>query len=260
VSSCPTFFSLTGPSSAYALGDAQALVNKHYKNVGILDEQIDFTEGEAATVAKYLTSHGVKVETATFPPTAVSVTPEMQRLKSAGAQAVFEAAVAAPAYHVFAARPALGWNVPLVLDIASSSGADVSTELPAAQLNNASETVWYCENTANTSAIPALALVTKWASQAGSPLAKSDTCALVGIGWGAIAMLHDAAAKANSVEPAGLASATEGLNETSKSSLFLSSHAYCWSKTNHENQCDTPIDYQVVPIGKIANLQIAALK
>lgn len=260
VSSCPTFFALTGTSAAYSAGDAQYLVSKHYKNVGLLEEQIDFTEGEAGAVQKYLTSHGVKVETATFPPTAVSVTPEMNKLKGGGAQAVFEAAVSAPAYYIFGARPALSWNVPLVLDIASSSGADVSREVPAAELKNSSETVWYCENPANTSSIPAYALVGKWTSHAGSPLLSSDTCALVGIGWGAIVLLHDAATKAHSLSTAALVSATESLNETAKSSPFLSSQAYCWSSSDHDNNCDTASDYQVVPVGRIANLRIEPIK
>jgi branched-chain amino acid transport system substrate-binding protein len=260
VASCPTFFALTGTSAAYSAGDAQYLVSKHYKNVGLLEEQIDFTEGEAGAVQKYLTSHGVKVETATFPPTAVSVTPEMNKLKSGGAQAVFEAAVSAPAYYIFSARPALSWNVPLVLDIASSSGADVSREVPAGELKNSSETVWYCENPANTNAIPALALVGKWTSRAGSPLAGSDTCALVGIGWGAMVLLHDAATKAHSLSSAALVNATESLHETAKSSPFLSSQAYCWSSSDHDNLCDTASDYQVVPVGRIAGLRIEPIK
>jgi ABC-type branched-subunit amino acid transport system substrate-binding protein len=260
VASCPTFFALTGTSAAYSAGDAQYLVSKHFKNVGLLEEQIDFTEGEAGAVQKYLTSHGVKVETATFPPTAVSVTPEMNNLKSGGAQAVFEAAVSAPAYHIFSARPALSWNVPLVLDIASSSGADVSKEVPAGQLKNSSETVWYCENPANTSAIPAFGLVGKWTSQAGSPLLGSDTCALVGIGWGAMVLLHDAAANAHSLSTAALVNATESLHETAKSSPFLSSQSYCWSSSSHDNLCDTASDYQVVPVGRIANLRIEPIK
>jgi ABC-type branched-subunit amino acid transport system substrate-binding protein len=259
-STCPTFFALTGTSSSYALGDAQYLVSKHFTNVGLLEDQIDFTEGESAAVQKYLTSHGVKVETATFPATAVSVTPEMQKLKSDGAQAVFEAAVSTPSFYIFGARPALGWNVPVVLDIASSSGADVSTEVPAGEVKNSSETVWYCENPANTNAIPAFALVSKWASQAGSPLASTDTCALVGIGWGAMVLLHDAAVKAHSLSTAALVNATESLNETAKSSLFLSSHAYCWSPSDHDNLCDTPVDYQVVPVGRIGSLKIQPLK
>ena len=84
----------------------------------MLEGQIDFAETEAPEFIKAIAKYGISHVTASFPSTAVDLTPQMQELKADGAQAVFmePAGGRGPT-----ARSTLKWNVPVIFDIAASS-------------------------------------------------------------------------------------------------------------------------------------------
>ena len=79
-------------------------------HVGIIAEDVTYDQAELGYMQKDLAKLGIKFTTVTFPATAVSVTPEMAQLKSAGVQAVFAEALGESAAYVLNARPALGWR------------------------------------------------------------------------------------------------------------------------------------------------------
>ena len=131
-SNCPTQFSLTGAANLSTVAPVGFFSSKKYTNVGLLSAQLDFTQNEATDIQPLLTKAGIKYETATFPISAVSVTSEMSQLKSGGAQAVYAAAFGAPIGYILQARAQLGWNVPVVFDVAGAS-FDIPSLAPASR-------------------------------------------------------------------------------------------------------------------------------
>jgi hypothetical protein len=79
---------------------------------------------------------------ASFPEDAVDVTPEMQELKNAGAQAVYLEGLGAPAGYALKAHANLAWNAPIVFDIAAGS-LDITKLAPMSDDTNAYEDVYY---------------------------------------------------------------------------------------------------------------------
>ena len=254
VSVCPTEFSLVGSAALPEVEAAQWMKSKGYTNVGVLEEQIDFTESETPSITSSLKSEGITAETAGFPATAVSVTAEMSQLKSAGAQAVFAEALGPAAGYALQARAQLGWNAPVLFDIAGSS-LDISKLAPASELANGYETAPYCADPSQN--IPALNLL---ATNSPSPLDGSIPCNLSGNGWDAMVLFHDAAAQAKSLRVSALVSATESLSAASQSdpNLIVYPHI-AYTTTNHENRLNTPSDFKTLPIGTISGTQIKPL-
>ena len=254
-SACPTTFPQTGSNSIAEAADAQALKAKGYTNVGIIEEQLDFDESELPYIRADLAKLGIKTETASFPSSAVSVTPEMSALQSQGAQAVFSLALGSAAGYVLNGRAALGWNVPVTLDI-TGSALNLTQLVPVTELKGVDETVQYCMDSAKT--IPSLDLLTKYSPQ---PLNGSVGCSIAGDGWGGMVLLHDAAEKAGSLSSAALATAAESLTEAEGGPgfNFVSYQKYCWTKTDHENVCNSPGDFVVLPAGRLTGLRLYPL-
>ena len=82
---------------------------------------------------------------ATFPSTQVSLTPEVAKLKSAGADVMFVAALGAPAGYAADGRAQLNWNVPIVYDLASSS-ADLTKLIKPSELHDMTEEIFRSNN------------------------------------------------------------------------------------------------------------------
>lgn len=252
-SACPTQFSINGPSPLQTTAPSQWFAQQKLTNVGVIDAQLDFTENEATTIGPQLAKEGIKSETASFPLSAVSVTSEMQQLKSAGAQAVFAAAFGAPVGYILGARSQLGWNVPVVFDVAGAS-FNIPGLAPASQLSNVYETAFRCMNPANN--MPALALISKYAPTKEDP---TVPCNQVAGGWDATMVFAGAAKAAKSLSPSALVTATEGLKLSASTTPLADYGGYCYTSTDHENACQSASDWNVVPVGKIVNTRLAPL-
>ena len=246
-SNCPTEFTLTGSSQIPEEAQAAWFKSHGYKNVGILDEGIAFTQTEATDLAADLAKDGIKTETESFPTSAVSVTPEMSALKSGGAQAVYAAMFGPPEGYILNARPELGWQVPVLFESAGSS-LDISTLAPASEMTDAYETPFYCETVSHS--VPGLALIPKYGN-----VNESLPCSSWGQGWDGVLLLRAAATKAGSLEASALTTATQSLNVTTSDNMVFQT-AYCYKSTDHENVCSTPVDYQVEPVGAISTGQL----
>jgi branched-chain amino acid transport system substrate-binding protein len=246
-SKCPTEFALSGNSSLFPVGAAQYLKGKGYTNVGLISTQLDFTQAEVSAMSADLAKEGIKSESVSFPLSAVSVTPEMSRLKSAGVQAVYAAAFGASSGYVLNARSSLGWNVPVVFDVGGSS-FDLTKLASAAQLTGVFEAPFFCMNPANK--IPGWTLLNKYAP---TPPVGATPCNQVGIGWDAMVSFANAAAKAGSLGSPALVSGMESLNETAAQSDMVTYQKYCWSSADHENLCNQASDWAITPVGPIVN-------
>jgi len=253
-SSCPTQFSLTGAASLSTVAPVGFFSSKKYTNVGVLSAQLDFTQNEATDIAPLLTKAGIKYETASFPVSAVSVTSEMSQLKSGGAQAVYAAAFGAAIGYILQARAQLGWNVPVVFDVAGAS-FDIPSLAPASQMANVYETAFKCMDPS--SDLSAIGLIKKYAPSAQDP---TVPCNQVASGWDSMMIFSAAAKSAGSLSPTALAKATEGINLANSTATPLADYGkYCYSATNHENACQSGSDFVVVPVGKIENSVLSPL-
>lgn len=249
-SACPNLFTQAGTSSAAEVTDAAALKKAGYTKIGIIADQATYDQSELSYMEPDLQRDGISYDTVTFPPSAVSLTPEMSKLKSDGVQAVFALALGPSAGYVLSARSALGWSVPVQFDVTGSS-TDVASLVPASDLNNVTETIQYCEDIHHSN--PAFNLLLKNTPQ---PLAGNIICPIAGDGWGGIVLLAKAAEKANSLSPSALSKAAETLKITGDE---VSNPTKCWSSANHEDICQGPSYYEVVPVGKLTQTRLYPL-
>ena len=249
-SACPNLFTQSGPSSAAEVTDAAALKKAGYTKIGIIADQATYDQSELSYMQPDLQSDGITDDTVTFPPSAVSLTPEMSKLKSDGVQAVFALALGPSAGYVLTARSALGWSIPVQFDVTGSS-TDITTLVPQSDLSNVTETIQYCEDVQHTN--PAFNLLLK---DTPHPLAGNIICPIAGDGWGGMVLLAKAAQKANSLSPSALDKAADTLKITDNE---VSNPTKCWSSTDHEDICEGPSYYEVVPVGKLMQTRLYPL-
>ena len=249
-SACPNLFTQSPPINVAEVADAAALKKAGYSKIGIIADQATYDQSELSYMTPALAKEGIKYTTVSFPASAVSLTPEMSQLKSDGVQAVFALALGPSAGYVLQARAALGWSVPVQFDVTGSS-TDIASLVPSSDLSNVTETIQYCEDTKHDN--PAFAAMVKYTPQ---PLAGNIICSIAGDGWGGTVLLAEAAAKAKSLSPNALGSAAQTLtianNEVSYSTK-------CWTPADHEDSCEGPAYYEIVPAGQLKKTQLYPL-
>jgi len=249
-SACPTLFTQAGPIAAGETADTAALKKAGYTNVGVIAEQGTYDQSELQYMLPDLKAAGIKYTEVTFPPTAVSLTPELSQLKSAGVQAVFAMTLGPAGGYVLSGRAALGWNVPVQFDVAGST-VDLASLVPKSQTTNVNETIQYCEDLKHT--IPAFNEMNK---DAPAQPAGNLSCPLAGDGWGGIVLLANAAKAAGSLNANALIKAAEGLKISSNE---VSSPEKCWTSSNHEDVCQGPSYYEIVPLGSLKQQRLYPL-
>jgi branched-chain amino acid transport system substrate-binding protein len=249
-SACPNLFMQSPPINVAEVADAAALRKDGYTKVGIIADQATYDQSELSYMTPDLAKDGIKYDTVSFPSSAVSLTPEMSQLKSDGVQAVFALALGPAAGYVLQARAALGWSVPVEFDVTGSS-TDIASLVPASDLTDVTETIQYCEDTQHPN--PAFAAMVKYTPH---PLAGNIICSIAGDGWGGTVLLADAAAKAKSLSANALGSAAQTLTITSNEVSYTTK---CWTPADHEDSCEGPAYYEIVPAGQLKNTQLYPL-
>jgi branched-chain amino acid transport system substrate-binding protein len=249
-SACPNLFMQSPPISVAEVSDAAALKKAGYTKVGIIADQATYDQSELSYMTPDLTKDGLKYTTVSFPSSAVSLTPEMSQLKSDGVQAVFALALGPAAGYVLQARAALGWSVPVEFDVTGSS-TDIASLVPTSDLGGVTETIQYCEDIHHNN--PAFSAMEKYTPQ---PLAGNIICSIAGDGWGGVVLLADAAAKAKSFSPNALGSAAQSLTITNNE---VSYPTKCWTSGDHEDTCEGPSYFEIVPAGRLKNTQLYPL-
>jgi len=247
VSTCPTEFALTGSNSVIEVAEANWFKSHGYTNVGMIVEQIAFTQTEANYLKQDLAQDGIKSEIVGFPTSATSLTPEMSELKSDGAQTVYAAAFGPPQGYILNARPELSWQAPVMFEAAGSS-LDIPALAPASEMKDAYETPFYCDNPSVS--VPGIGMLMQYANDATYPVNGSLPCSLWGQGWDTMIALNAAAQKAGSLDTAALVKAMQETKVTTANGLIRDA-ADCWTSTDHENVCETPSDYAVQPVGSL---------
>jgi branched-chain amino acid transport system substrate-binding protein len=234
---------------------AQFMQKKGIKKVGILAGEYAYAEAEIPIIEAALNKLGIKHTVVKASLTATSLTPEVDQLKSSGAEAMYVALVGASGGYAFAARAQLGWNVPIVGE-GSTSGTDLTKTVPAAQLKNAYITL-YPDTPTNTN-VPGVAVMK---TTMGLPALEKFGVPIdvLGDGWDTVIICKDAATKANSIDPTKMSEALESAGEFSDP-LMTEYKSVKYSKEDHENFAPKPSDYPILPVGPFKAGQVAPPK
>jgi branched-chain amino acid transport system substrate-binding protein len=255
VSNCPTEFVVKGNPGDPEHAAADFFKSKGLKKVGILEESIAFTQGETPGIIAALKADGITPTVVTFPATATDVTPEMQSLKSQGVQGVYAEALGPPAGYALAARAKLSWNTaPVVFDVAASS-LDLTKLAPAAEVKNAYLNVYNCQNGAAPLSAGMTAMLANIPSQYNAT-ASGQACDITGNGWDGMLEFADAAKQAGSTSGPALVKAMLNLTPANQSDpLYITSKKKCYSTSNHDDACEVPGDFTVIPVGPVSKEQ-----
>jgi len=254
VSNCPTEFVVKGNPADPAHAAANFFKSKGLKKVGVLEESIAFTEGETPGIVAALKADGITPSVVTFPATATDVTPEMSALKGDGVQGVFAEALGPPAGYTLAARASLGWSIPVVFDVAASS-LDITKLAPASEVKNAYLNVYDCQNGAAPLSAGMKAMLANIPSQYTAE-ASGQACDITGNGWDGMMEFANAAKQAPSLTTSALVNAMLNLSPASQSDpLYITSAKKCYSTSDHEDACEVPGDFTVIPVGPVSGEQ-----
>lgn len=249
---CPNEFTLTPSVQVEQVPVASWLKARGIKKVGLLDQQIDFTEQEVPVFKKAAAADGISTTVATFPATAVDLTPEMDALKSAGAQAVYVLALGPPVGYSLKARSGLGWNVPILFDPAAAATGPASL-VSAALYKNSWEDIPFVENPATTA--PAIQDMIQYSKPylGGVTVAPLTSAA---DGWDILVDLNDA------VKAAGGSLSTKALDAgilhiPTTDPLRLFSRELGFTAADHDNTLSQADDYGLVPVAPMVDGRIA---
>jgi branched-chain amino acid transport system substrate-binding protein len=251
---CPNEFTLASSSIYPQTPPAQWFKEHGIKHVGIAEEQIDFSQSETPTFEAALKKAGISYSVASFPATALNLTPQLSQLKSDGADGVFVEALEAPAGYALAARAKLAWNTPMIFDIAASSLA-LTKLAPLSEVKNQAYVDVFGEMDPTDSAPGVQNLITygkKFGFTGDLPL---DT---LGSGWDGVVLLAEAIkAAGGKTDTASLDAAVMKMSPTDPNRTF--SHKLCFSASDHENVCGAADDFHIIPAGPIINGQVHSL-
>jgi branched-chain amino acid transport system substrate-binding protein len=237
----PLYFS-TNTHNTASLTQIVDYVKAHgYTRVGIISS--DDTIGDQITtgMAAATKGTGLTVSTVLFPPTALNVTPEVEKLKADNPQVVIMDAVGPLTLLVLNARQSIGWSIPFIGGV-NSGGADFS-QVSSAALKNVFVTVYaiqqYVAPAQRTVAFNSFYSAVK----SEGPLVYSTF--YYAVDYDPLQVVSVAAAQAKSLDPQKIAAALQDLKQpASPPWVLFKDEGY--STTTHLNTSTTG-DYAIVP-------------
>ena len=237
----PLYFS-TNTHNTASLTKIVSYIKAHgYTRVGIISS--DDTIGDQITAGMATVTKGtsLKVNTVLFPPTALDVTPEVEKLKAFNPQVVVMDAVGPLTLLILNARQNIGWTIPFIGGV-NSGGADFS-QISSAALKNVFVTVYaiqqYVAPTQRTAAFNNFYSAVK----SGGPLVYSTF--YYAVDYDPLQVVSVAAQQANSLDPHKIAAALQDLTQPANPPWVLFKHEG-YSTTTHLNT-STTADYAIVP-------------
>lgn len=244
--------STTGPVTAVG----QWFKKHGVTNVGILQEELDYTQGETPYAIKAFNKLGISHTVVTFPATAVDLTSELSQLKSDGVTGIFFEGLGPAAGYVLKGRAQVGWNVPLLGDLAASS-LDLTTLAPASDLGNVQEVV-FRPNTSTNANLAGVRMLQKYAAKFKSVGTFTSIPISTGAApWDALLLLQQAANQANSIDPHKIANALEHLSKKAQTDpLYVLYKRYSYTPGDHEVVTVSPGDYPLISPGPVSNGQV----
>jgi branched-chain amino acid transport system substrate-binding protein len=252
-SQCPTAF-FAGPTLPIITGSvADYIEAHHYKKAGFLLDSLDACTGVDTLTAQSLKAHGIPYTISTFPISAVSLLPELDKLKTAGDDVVVFCTLGPSAGYAAKARAELNWNVPVVDDIVAAS-TDITKLVPASDLNNTVEELFRpVDGCLHLPGVTELLAEAK--KYGGYPVGGAlDDAAFA---WDEMILLRDVANQAGSIDQSALVNGLNNLGSAaSNDPLLLLDPTLRYSSANHADAAATPADMLMVPAGPIVNGQV----
>jgi ABC-type branched-subunit amino acid transport system substrate-binding protein len=251
---CPTRFTFSVGETWPAVAAANWYKSKGVKKVGILAEEDSFSESEIAPLKQQLAKQGIQTVSATFPQTAVNVVAEMSKLKSAGADAIYGAALGPSTAYIADARSKLGMvdSTPLLWD-PGASALDITKLASAAELKNS----W--ENTQRpavpTLKMPGRDLLLKYMKPLG-PI--EQPLYIHSYMWDALLLVHDALEQnGGKTDTASMVSTFQNLDpKYIHDPLWMTNPAVQFTTDSHTNTLGNAQSNVVVPTGPLVNGQV----
>jgi ABC-type branched-subunit amino acid transport system substrate-binding protein len=244
---CPTRFSPVPQLTVNMTATAQWMHQQGYKKVGLLVEEDGFSQSEVPLLKQALSTYGITTVTASFPPTAVDVTPELTELESAGVNAVWGAALAQAAGYIATARADLGLvnKLPIMFD-AGAASQDLTKLAPVADFKNAYESISRPQD-------PAIELPGRTALYAASaPYGQLNQPQTVAIVWDSLVLAHDVARQAGSTDVDAMVKALDNLGaKASTDPLYMYPAVIKFTEENHQNVGAPSSTYQIVKVGPL---------
>jgi branched-chain amino acid transport system substrate-binding protein len=251
---CPTFFAPTGASKYQEQAVANWMHQRGYKKVGLLVEEDAYSESEVPLLTADLKALGITPVTATFPSSAVDVTPELDKLKSADVRALFGAALGPGFGYIAAARKNLGLvpTLPTVFD--ESAGAiDLTKVATSAQLKNS----W--EETQRSAVATGKDPGRDDLLTAEKPYGPVSAVYLLAYEWDFVLAAHDAALQAGTTDSAGMIKALNNLDSKYvHDPLWANAISIKFSPSDHDDILDATASNVIVPSGPLVNGEVQA--
>jgi branched-chain amino acid transport system substrate-binding protein len=237
----PLYFS-TNTENTASLTKIVDYVKQHgYHTIGLISSQDTIGDQLSQGIATVTKGTGLRVDSVAFPPTALDVTPELEKLKASQPDVVIMDAVGALTLRILTARENIGWDIPFIGGV-NSGGADFS-QVDSAALKNVFVTVysiqkWLPLNQETQAFKTFYAAVKK-----EGPLVFSTF--YYAIDYDPLQVVSVAAQEANSTDPKKIAAVLENLKQPANPPWVLFKHEG-YSSTDHLNT-STPADYAIVP-------------
>jgi ABC-type branched-subunit amino acid transport system substrate-binding protein len=247
---CPRMFVVSQPEALTAEASAAYFKAQGYKKVGILEEEDAFSQHENGYTVEYLKQDGITPVVATFPSTAVNVTPELQEVEEQHIDALYSEALGPPAGFVARARQSLGLvgSLPLVFDGGGAS-ADLTKLAPRSALVNSKELIQLPQDP--TLKQPGRSLMLKYGAKYGGFDQPLD---IGGFPWDDMIAIRAAAQQAGSIQLNKMVPALTNLSAKAQNSpLYMLTKSVKFTAGDHENGDATVQDFKVVPVGPLVN-------
>jgi branched-chain amino acid transport system substrate-binding protein len=212
---------------------AQYVLAHGYKKVGVLEDQLAFTEGESSTLIPTLHAHGVTTAVVPFQPTALDLTAEVSTVQSKHVDLVLLEAGGPPVGYALQALAKLGWHGPILGDLPVGQ-TDITTLVSAADYKNMSSLGYAAQDYVAPSERPSglTAMVTELnAEHATYPVPITGA----GVLWDQMILLNHAANQAHSIDGNALVAALDHLKVKTDPLYVLNLGGLAFTSSNHED-------------------------
>jgi branched-chain amino acid transport system substrate-binding protein len=230
---------------------AQAAVEwfkeKGVHKVGVLQQELSYPEGEYPYLKEAFEKAGISYTLATFPAEATDVTPQLEKLKGAGVEAIYGQALGPAVGITLQGRSKMGWQVPILGDVAFAA-ADLPELVSPSDLGE----VWLVVpfSVPSTSKSKGLDLLAQYMRKAGVSTPPGTTYSSVSEAWDGLIMTAAAVKQAGSSDADEVGSALEEMEEP-KQEAYASQAEMAFSDEDHTNIKLTPADMPIVTPGPI---------
>jgi branched-chain amino acid transport system substrate-binding protein len=240
----PLYFSTNTTNAAAVTKLVEHVKSQGWSKIGLISSNDTIGDQISAGLDTAIEGQDLTIETALFPPDALDVTAELEKLRASDPDVVIMDAVGELTLRIVTAREDIGWDVPLIGGV-NSSGADFSAVDPAA-LEGVQVAVYavqqWVEPEERTEAFNTFyeAIL----EEEDNELAFSTF--YYAVNYDTLQVTAVAAEQAGSTDPEKIAEALENLDQPAdEDKPWVLFETYDYSPDNHLN-VSTPDDYAIV--------------